>query len=463
MKSRRALVTVALACFASPPAARAQDEPGPSGDLQGRILERVERRLREDERSLRRDLQRILDEELGPAEELGPSTPLKEAPPPARPEDAPPSAKPDAAGPAAPAGPPAFLGVAVEALSDADREALDLADDEGVRVVNVHPGSPADRAGLQRGDVLLRVGRKRVGTPDELRRAVRAQKAGGPAALVLLRGKETRRAQAQFAPAPADAPQPPDKPSPPAPREGPRRPGSSRRGPGGDAAPEAGRPDAGPRARNPAAKGFDPDALLDDLLDGPAEKGNGLQDFFQKLRASPEGEAMLEFLREELRQSGPLLRQHAERGEDGRWRLRRDAGDFLRAWLEDEVNRHAKPGPDDAEKGAAKGPPAAPAFKVRVGVSVRALSAEERAARKLPEGAGFCVARLSPGGPAERAGLRAGDVVVKIDGQDASEPLLRSALSKAKGGDTLTLTVLRAQEDKAAAPEDVKVLLEAVK
>jgi C-terminal processing protease CtpA/Prc len=56
--------------------------------------------------------------------------------------------------------------------------AEDRADGEGVRVLDVKPGSPADNAGLKEGDVITRIGDDRVGSVDELQMNLRNAKQG---------------------------------------------------------------------------------------------------------------------------------------------------------------------------------------------------------------------------------------------------------------------------------------------
>lgn len=57
---------------------------------------------------------------------------------------------------------------------------------------------------------------------------------------------------------------------------------------------------------------------------------------------------------------------------------------------------------------------------------------------------GAYVAKVTPGGPAEKAGIRDGDVLTKIDGKDIKNSLgLTRELFKYKPGDTVTVTVFR--------------------
>lgn len=58
--------------------------------------------------------------------------------------------------------------------------------------------------------------------------------------------------------------------------------------------------------------------------------------------------------------------------------------------------------------------------------------------------AGAYVAKVTPGGPAEKAGIRAGDVLTKINGKDIKNSLgLTRELFKYKPSDTVTVTVFR--------------------
>lgn len=66
------------------------------------------------------------------------------------------------------------LGVTLSSLSDEAREHFKLAGDEvGVLIVDVAGGSPAAKHGLQRGDLISRVGKTRVTKPEDVVREVR--------------------------------------------------------------------------------------------------------------------------------------------------------------------------------------------------------------------------------------------------------------------------------------------------
>ncbi len=79
------------------------------------------------------------------------------------------------------------IGLAVQALTGEQREQLGLGVDEGV-LVNRASGAAA-RAGLTRGDVVLRVGRTGIGSVEAFDRAVKDIKTGDSVMLLIRRGE----------------------------------------------------------------------------------------------------------------------------------------------------------------------------------------------------------------------------------------------------------------------------------
>jgi serine protease Do len=71
------------------------------------------------------------------------------------------------------------LGLAVDDLNADARQQLNVpADVHGAAIANVRPGSPAEDAGLQPGDVVLEVNRKPVASAEQFATAVHATPAG---------------------------------------------------------------------------------------------------------------------------------------------------------------------------------------------------------------------------------------------------------------------------------------------
>ena len=81
------------------------------------------------------------------------------------------------------------FGITLTALTpEAARRLRAPSDAQGVLVSEVEQGSPAFRAGIARGDIVLRVNRQQVRTPQEASRVLAAVPSGGTAFLLVLRG-----------------------------------------------------------------------------------------------------------------------------------------------------------------------------------------------------------------------------------------------------------------------------------
>jgi serine protease Do len=80
------------------------------------------------------------------------------------------------------------FGVTLSALTPEAAKRLRASDAQGVLVSDVEQGSPAFRAGIVRGDIITRVNRQPVRTPQEASRALAAVPSGGTAFLLVLRG-----------------------------------------------------------------------------------------------------------------------------------------------------------------------------------------------------------------------------------------------------------------------------------
>ena len=107
----------------------------------------------------------------------------------------------------------AFLGVVIQPVTQPLAEQFKVNVHQGVLVTEVRPGTPADKAGLKSGDIILKFAGQPVTSPRELQENVEMQKAGSRDALLLLRnGKEMtlnvvcREMPASFAKAGAEQP-----------------------------------------------------------------------------------------------------------------------------------------------------------------------------------------------------------------------------------------------------------------
>ncbi len=84
-----------------------------------------------------------------------------------------------------------FLGVGLQPLNDDLVKAFNLPNDNGALISEVQPGSPAEKAGIQTGDVVVSINNKKIENPHELQLMVAAMAPGSKVDVKLVReGKE---------------------------------------------------------------------------------------------------------------------------------------------------------------------------------------------------------------------------------------------------------------------------------
>src|SRR5439155_1053401 len=85
----------------------------------------------------------------------------------------------------------------------------------------------------------------------------------------------------------------------------------------------------------------------------------------------------------------------------------------------------------------------------RAGIAIQSVTWPLAKALGLEQPRGALVAEVEKGGPADRAGLKSGDVVVAVDGRrvDKADDLPRSIAPHAPGT-TVTLTVVRDKQER---------------
>ncbi len=80
-----------------------------------------------------------------------------------------------------------WLGILAQKMTPAIARSLRLPSTEGVLVLNLVEGSPADRVGLNRGDVIVATNDSPLKDPDELERSLGTEKPKGSISLTLMR------------------------------------------------------------------------------------------------------------------------------------------------------------------------------------------------------------------------------------------------------------------------------------
>jgi putative serine protease PepD len=92
-----------------------------------------------------------------------------------------------------------FLGVSTQTIDAATAKQFNMPTESGAYVVEVVSGSPAEAAGLKRGDILIKVGKKSIKTSEDVFAAVRAHKAGETVTVEYYRDDELMKAEVTLA------------------------------------------------------------------------------------------------------------------------------------------------------------------------------------------------------------------------------------------------------------------------
>jgi hypothetical protein len=104
----------------------------------------------------------------------------------------------------------ARFGAQVGPVNDTIRQQLGLAEDEGVLVERVEPGSAAERAGLQTHDVIVAIDGQKVGNRWKLRQIIADRfRQGGELEVAIVRQAQRRTLKAKFDAAESEKPRPP--------------------------------------------------------------------------------------------------------------------------------------------------------------------------------------------------------------------------------------------------------------
>jgi S1-C subfamily serine protease len=299
--------------------------------------------------------------------------------------------------------------------SDAERGVLDAG--RGVLVAAVEPGSPADKAGIDRGDIIIEAAGQPVDTPEQLKAAIEAKKPGDAIGLKVRHGDAVRVVKIELAdnagravlgvlPVPSLGRQVPA----PGDQRG-TRPGDQSEWPWGQGARVASVAQAGPAAQAGLAKG---DVIL--AVDG--KKIGGGDSLSELIAAHKPGDAVT------LSVQSP-----GKEPRDVKVTLGKKA-DTDAPYLGVE---YTAAGPRMPGNGIPWGNPKDGGIGVRGGVLVTGVV---------------------EGGPAEKAGLKQNDLVTALDGTRVRSPqAVAEAVASRKPGSVVTLTVVRMPDTKELAIE----------
>jgi len=99
-----------------------------------------------------------------------------------------------------------WLGADAQSVTSDLAEALDLPRPRGALIADITPGSPADKAGLREGDVILRVAGQRVNDADALRYRIATQGVESDASFEIWRDGARKSVKVALRPPPEDPP-----------------------------------------------------------------------------------------------------------------------------------------------------------------------------------------------------------------------------------------------------------------
>jgi S1-C subfamily serine protease len=91
---------------------------------------------------------------------------------------------------------PAFLGIGTADLTPQLKDQLGVNVDNGAVVDSVTSGSPADDAGIRRGDVIVQIGDEQIKTGGAVATAVRKHHPGDKVSVVIVRGSDRKTVEA---------------------------------------------------------------------------------------------------------------------------------------------------------------------------------------------------------------------------------------------------------------------------
>lgn len=291
-----------------------------------------------------------------------------------------------------------YLGVTTQATDEDLRRGLDLTRD-GLLVNQVEDDSPADRAGIRKGDVILSFNSRSVSDPSELRQLVRQTESGRTVSIGIWRDGERRSLDVKLGGV-SEARDMIDVPTPP-------------RSPRAPRAPEA------PRApRRVEIHGDDEGGQHGDMKRRVIINGKEI----------PEDE-----IDETLKDMKIKVFSDGD-GESFGWDPKSLKG------LEKLKDMQLSPGWGGGRGEMFFAP--TPGGRGRLGVRVDKLNDEMRDALGAKDGNGVLVLEVMNDTPAQRAGVRAGDIIVKVDGDEVDSP--ETLVKTLRGHDgKVTVQVLR--------------------
>ena len=97
-----------------------------------------------------------------------------------------------------------YLGIRMQRIEGGLADALSIEEDSGILVGQVMDDSPAAKAGIEEGDVIVKIDGTAVGTPEKLGELIRSKSDGEKVNIQLLRDKKTKNVSVTLVEAPEE-------------------------------------------------------------------------------------------------------------------------------------------------------------------------------------------------------------------------------------------------------------------
>ena len=414
MKLVRKWILALSALFLFGGAAYAQQD---KDALKKRILDEVEKKLRAEEQRILDEIGKIIDEELKKS-----GTKPSKVDPKVEPKPVPIPAKPKGRG---------FLGIQPADLTE--EELAELGVKGGIRIEMLTEGAPAEKAGLKEGDVILAVDGEAVADGQSLPPIIQKKGAGTTITLKILRDKKEQSIKVTLGRHPSDPAEAPEKPAvekPPVEKPAVEKPVPEKK-PADPAKPE--QPSTTEEElRNRIKKFLEKDKKEPDKKE-PEKKPE---------QPSAFSDEQIEQYKAQLEKLGMKLEQVFEKGKDGLWRLQEKYTEQLKNLGPEALKKMFGKAEEPKKEVPAKVEPKA--GKPWLGIEPEELAENVREQFDLEEGVGLAVAVVKAESPAAKAGLLAGDILLKLDGKKLKgEEGLAKFMAAAKAGQVVEVIVLR--------------------
>lgn len=297
-----------------------------------------------------------------------------------------------------------YLGIRPSEVTEDEAEELGLKPDQGaVRIAEVLPDTPAARSGLEVDDVIIEVDGKNVVDIPTLVEMIQEHSPGDTVEFTIIRGKERKKVKVTLMLHPDDVIEKEPREEPP----------SAKGGAGKEE-------DLRERVRKFVEK------------ERRARGGEKREEGGENPPEREFGEAfrrMIEQFKKQLEDMG----LSAEKVEEMVRQMKEQLERMFRGKDEEPPSRSGKKGEERKENA-----------KPYLGILIEEMSEEESKKAGLPSGRGLAVVEVRPDTPADAAGFKAGDVLVRIDGTDVNgEKTLADFMKGAKPGQKVEFEVIR--------------------